>query len=433
MTLYQLWDPTVQFQTRSGNNLVNGSVKVTHLDRTDLAPVYDFDGKAMQNPVTLDENGRASVYAEVNKLYTIRVYDQDGQLIYTQNIREYPKDVTVTVPTIVSTDSIEATLAGDTYSLNVKKFAGNTQTVTYDVTKWSDIDFTKQLMLRYVLRDTVVSSATYTCTDTALKFYVDIENEVYVVQLLHDTDAWSATKVDASSVYEAVWGAPLAYLNSISSDVLVYTKNDGDVYMCSYRSDAEWRFTCIDGDVIYEATVIEQGWTENVINIGGSYTAGYGLTLMQGEFDVNTDVIATVEALNTKQNKLTAGDLIHIADNVISAANVLKPTDISTLPNADFNALPADNVLYYKNSSVNFANQPERGAYRFIQWTSAVYFSVQLAVDGNNQLFARSSFRSAAGTKTWRPWVKFQESLTPGQGINITSNTIRLKYTTREI
>lgn len=139
MTLYQLWDPTVQFQTVSGKNLVNGHVKVTYLDRTQLAPVYDFDGKAIQNPVTLDANGRAAVYVEVDKLYTIHVYDQNAQLVYTQNIREYPKDMTVTIPTIVSTESIDATLSGDTYTLDVKdsyikKFASNTTVLTYGQT-----------------------------------------------------------------------------------------------------------------------------------------------------------------------------------------------------------------------------------------------------------------------------------------------------------
>ena len=136
MTLYQLWDPTVQFQTRSGKNLVNGTVEVTYLDRTQLAPVYDFDGKAIQNPVTLDENGRAAVYVEVDKQYTIHVYDQNMQLVYTQNICEYPKDTAITVPTIESTESIDATLAGNTYTLDVKedyikKFGSNIFVIQY--------------------------------------------------------------------------------------------------------------------------------------------------------------------------------------------------------------------------------------------------------------------------------------------------------------
>lgn len=118
--LYALFDPTVQFQSRSGKNLVNGLIKVTYLDRTELAPVYDYDGKAIQNPITLDENGRAAVYVEMDKQYTIHVYDQNRQLVYTQNIREYPKDVTVSYPSIASTDSIEATLNDDTYTLDVK-------------------------------------------------------------------------------------------------------------------------------------------------------------------------------------------------------------------------------------------------------------------------------------------------------------------------
>nr|DAW36090.1 MAG TPA: Peptidase [Caudoviricetes sp.] len=124
--------------------------------------------------------------------------------------------------------------------------------------------------------------------------------------------------------------------------------------------------------------------------------------------------VATKAELEAKQDKLTAGDLITIANNVVSAANVLKPTDISNDPNKDFDNLPADNVLYYKKSSTDFANQPERGAYRFIQWTSSDYYSIQIAIDGNNQFFARSSYRKTPSDtfKTWRPWIKLQEKLT---------------------
>lgn len=114
------------------------------------------------------------------------------------------------------------------------------------------------------------------------------------------------------------------------------------------------------------------------------------------------------------QTELTAGDNITIADNVISAANLLNPIDISNDKNKDFNKLPSDNVLYYKNSSTNFENQPGYGAYRFIQWTASAYYSVQIAIDANNMLFARSSYRENPGDsfKTWRPWVKFQTELT---------------------
>ena len=122
--------------------------------------------------------------------------------------------------------------------------------------------------------------------------------------------------------------------------------------------------------------------------------------------------VATKAELEAKQDKLTAGDLITIANNIVSAANVLMPTDISNDPNKDFDNLPADNVLYYKNSSTNFVNQPTPGACRFIQWTSGDYYSVQIAIDAGHQFYARSSIKNVSDTKTWRPWVKLQEALT---------------------
>lgn len=95
MILYQLWDPTVQFQARSGSNLVNGQVKVTYIDRTTLAPVYDASGTVIQNPVNLDENGRAACYSDTAKLYMLHVYDSRQQLLYTQTIRPFPYDTTI--------------------------------------------------------------------------------------------------------------------------------------------------------------------------------------------------------------------------------------------------------------------------------------------------------------------------------------------------
>lgn len=95
MTLYQLWDPTVQFQSRSGKNLVNGQVKVTYADRVTAAPVYDAAGTVIQNPVILDENGRAACYGEVGLHYTLCVYAADGSLLYTQSVQPFPYDTEI--------------------------------------------------------------------------------------------------------------------------------------------------------------------------------------------------------------------------------------------------------------------------------------------------------------------------------------------------
>lgn len=168
------------------------------------------------------------------------------------------------------------------------------QTVIYGTTKWADIDFEKNLMLRYTVGDTTVCSAVYTATDLALKFYVNIENDVYVVQLLND-DTWSATIVDSSSVYEAQWGLSLRLLNAVPKGTFVYTKDGSDIYLNSYRSDTEWRFTQIDGDLIHEAVVTANGWTVNTHSIGGgsisNVVISYGKTPSQ-TFAELTDLAA---------------------------------------------------------------------------------------------------------------------------------------------
>lgn len=162
-----------------------------------------------------------------------------------------------------------ALLKKDNYVLYAGGSA-NLQTVEYGTTKWAEIDFDKNLMLSYTVGDTTACSAVYTATDLALKFYVDIESEVYVVQLLKDGDTWTATKVDSSSVYVAPWGLSLQLLNAVPTDTFVYTKDGSSVYLNSYRSDTEWRFTQVYGDLIREAVVTDQGWTVNTRSIGGS-------------------------------------------------------------------------------------------------------------------------------------------------------------------
>ena len=287
MNLAYLLDPVFQIEGVNGKPVVNGYVEV-YLAGTDVRYVtyQSFDGVKNPFKVPLSTDGRATILADQTQHYDVYVYDALSNLVCSR------KNVScVGYVNVVSKD--------------------NVQVVTYGVTKWSDIDFTKSLLLRYTSHDTVVTTATYTADDTSLKFYAYIDGEVYVVQLLHDTDEWSSTVLDTSETYIAVYGATtLAELNALSTDVLVYMKQDDSVYMNSYRSPTEWRFTQVDGDMVHEASLTSAGWTEESYSLGGSYTAGYGLKLTQHEFDVDTDVI---------QKKLTAGNHILINDaNVIS-------------------------------------------------------------------------------------------------------------------
>lgn len=82
--MLRLFDPTQQFQDRSGALLVGGSVTV-YLDGTDdLAEVYNDELHAMQQPVPIDSDGRvAGLFVQDNKTYWMKVKDASGNTQFT--------------------------------------------------------------------------------------------------------------------------------------------------------------------------------------------------------------------------------------------------------------------------------------------------------------------------------------------------------------
>lgn len=81
MKLTALWSPEQQFQHKNGAILTNGKIYVYLAGRTELAQIFvDDDGiHQSQNPVILDDNGRAVVYADEAYSYTAVVCDYYGQ------------------------------------------------------------------------------------------------------------------------------------------------------------------------------------------------------------------------------------------------------------------------------------------------------------------------------------------------------------------
>ena len=88
MTLRPLFPVTQQFQNKNGSNLVGGKVYVYFQGRTALATTYhDEDGTVVNtNPVLLDNNGRATVFADTIYSYTIVVCDYYGKELFSQDI-----------------------------------------------------------------------------------------------------------------------------------------------------------------------------------------------------------------------------------------------------------------------------------------------------------------------------------------------------------
>jgi hypothetical protein len=85
MVLTALWSPEQQFQHKNGAILTNGKIYVYLAGRTELADIYSDDDGAhqSQNPVILDDNGRAVVFADEAYSYTAVVCDNYGQELFS--------------------------------------------------------------------------------------------------------------------------------------------------------------------------------------------------------------------------------------------------------------------------------------------------------------------------------------------------------------
>ena len=88
MTLRALFPVTQQFQNKNGSILTGGKVYIYYQGRTALATTYhDEEGTVVNpNPIFLDNNGRATVFADTIYSYTIIVCDYYGKELFSQDI-----------------------------------------------------------------------------------------------------------------------------------------------------------------------------------------------------------------------------------------------------------------------------------------------------------------------------------------------------------
>lgn len=129
MKLTALWSPEQQFQHKNGAILTNGKIYVYLAGRTELAQIYvDDDGiHQSQNPVILDDNGRAVVYADEDYKYTAVVCDYYGQEQFSFNPiglggpgSEAPKQVDIQSNSLNVDKSYNERTNTETFTLEVK-------------------------------------------------------------------------------------------------------------------------------------------------------------------------------------------------------------------------------------------------------------------------------------------------------------------------
>lgn len=84
MALLRLFDPTTQFQTKSGALNVAGKLRVYVESTDDLANIYGDDVSLLSQPLILDSNGRArGIFVDSGRSYRLEAYDRNDSLLFT--------------------------------------------------------------------------------------------------------------------------------------------------------------------------------------------------------------------------------------------------------------------------------------------------------------------------------------------------------------
>ena len=132
-----LWSLDQQFQNKNGSILTHGKIYVYYSGRTALATTYsDEDGTVVnQNPIILDNNGRAACFASSMYAYTVVVCDAYGKELFSYDITLHDAVATAEKVFVIGTDG---TVQVDTTTLP--------NGVQYDLSVNTDIIATNELV-----------------------------------------------------------------------------------------------------------------------------------------------------------------------------------------------------------------------------------------------------------------------------------------------
>lgn len=101
MALLRLFDPTTQFQTKSGALNVAGKLRIYVENTDDLANIYGDDGSLLSQPLILDSNGRArGLFVDSGRSYRLEAYDRNDSLLFTIRRLEPNASGTIINPTV---------------------------------------------------------------------------------------------------------------------------------------------------------------------------------------------------------------------------------------------------------------------------------------------------------------------------------------------
>lgn len=306
-TYLRLFDPTQQFQLKSGAINTAGLLRVYLNGTDDLADIYDENGTQLAQPAVLDNNGRArGLFVDSKKTYRLEVYDQFDSLLFTvRNMSpcgggggsslgsQYDlvsTDGSVSIdrsvdagrttfdlsadkgsPEVIVTSSAERTTDG-AFSFSSPSSHSGTKLTVDDGTVISNkqfIHFEATVRLVWSGQQNADADIQFRCMDTveSLRFNLSFPHTEYL---------------DVSADYEVMNdGTPIPVTVSGLPTGLSATVENFSVHSISRRYGE-----------------------------GGEYRAGNGILIQTGEISIDPTVV---------QEKLTAGTNIEIVGNTINA------------------------------------------------------------------------------------------------------------------
>lgn len=316
MALLRLFDPVNQFQTKSGALNTAGLLRVYLNGTDDYAAVHDESGTLLEQPVLLDNNGRApGLFVDSGKVYRLEVQDRYGSLLFT-------------VTDMVPSGGGAGSSIGNSYdvvssdgSIIVDEFSDG-GTTTFDLSLGIDTN---------ELKPSCLKASAYPVTADGQFFFEETANEGTLLSVdkegkVHMEPAWYHFTAIVELAYD---GNPV----NKGRRVTLWTTGSSSVvdFDTSYahRESIE-----LSGDIHVDAANTEFPLGVNGIGDGiRAYLVGFDIHAVTGNGGINeyragegitiANATRTISAdFGSVQEKLVAGNNISISGNVISAGNI---------------------------------------------------------------------------------------------------------------
>ena len=355
----RLFDPTTQFQTKSGALNTAGLLRVYLDDTDDLAEVFDDGMSIIRQPVVLDNNGRApGLFVDSAKTYRLEVYDRNGSLMFTIRSMNstggggsgggnyYPGDIFIDIDQEMREISLK----------NLKRLRADGETIVETETD-EEVVFSvnPDIIGDYIGSDTVEIDSDGTIRGKYEGGYgIEIDGNV-VKEAHHRLISTDATQYNYCKVFEFTWkqvyGRGLCVFTATNHNgdyvkfVLQLTRTDGADYTVVRPYVVAASPSMVSGAFVERLEVHTDGYKSiGYLKLNGFVQSQFWLdwegisdagevvftpqltNATEGELTwirsvLNSDVFyPQTNADNKFQKKLTAGDNINItSDGVISA------------------------------------------------------------------------------------------------------------------